>query len=422
VPARVAAASPSGRREKDEHCHEQKPAQAAEEDLEGHVHRLSLAFDSKTAARRDRFLRPSPRDGAFSSARPPMTALRRRGALPAIWIVATAAAVALLEFGRPVLAPVVLALVLGVVLSPLTRRVEKLGAPDAVSAFLALATMLGLIVGLGLLLEPVIARLIARTPLILQELGSALGSVQLAMQGLDQVSDQVSDALGEGRLGAARDAEGAVALPSVSDALALAPGAAASALIFVGTLYFFLLGRKEIYAWVAALGAGPSAADLLEAEREVSRYFLTITVINAGYGVLIALLMWAIGLPAPILWGATLFLANFILYLGPALMLAGFAVAGVVAFDGVLAVLPAALFLGCNILESQFVTPSLVGRQMAVNPLAIFLSLVFWLWIWGPVGGIVSIPLLVWGLALNKKRHSGAVRAEARELTRDGAQ
>jgi predicted PurR-regulated permease PerM len=91
---------------------------------------------------------------------------------------------------------------------------------------------------------------------------------------------------------------------------------------------------------------------------------------------------------------------NFILYLGPACVAVALLVAGIVVFDGPTVLLPPALFVGLNLLEGQFVTPMLVGRHMSVNPLLVFLSLVFWLWLWGPLGGFIAIPLLIWSLAI----------------------
>ena len=335
----------------------------------------------------------------------------------ALWLIAALALAAALKLSAVVSAPVTFALVLGIVLSPLTRQIDRLGVPDALGAFLTLMLMLATVAGLVFLVEPLLARLVSRAPLIWEELSRALRPLQSFLDQMDRMSGQVSDVLGER---ASDPQEGGVAVPTVEDALAFAPDIAAALLVFVGTLYFFLLSRSEIYRWIAGLEIGPRAVDLLEAERDVSRYFLTITVINAGYGVLVAGLLWGIGLPYAILWGTLLFFANFVLYLGPALLLAGLAVAGAVAFEGAMSVVPALLFLCCNILESQFVTPSLVGRQMAVNPLLIFLSLVFWLWLWGPVGGIIAIPLLVWGLALRKRGHNPELRAEARALSQGG--
>lgn len=328
----------------------------------------------------------------------------------AIWLLAIIAVMTVLDIASALFAPVVMALVLGVVLSPLARRIDRLGVPNAAGAFLTLMLMLAVIAGLFVLVEPVVSSIIARAPVIWSELSATIAELQSTMRGIDRMSEQVSEALGDSAAGSAGSA---MPVPTVSDAIVLAPGLAAWVMIFVGTLYFFLLSRREVYAFVARSQMGPSAADLLEAEREVSRYFLTIAVINAGFGLVVAAIFWFVGIPYPILWGGIVFLANFILYLGPALVVVALVVAGAVFFDGAMTFVPALIFLGCNVLEAQFVTPSLIGRQMAVNPLLVFLSLVFWLWLWGPVGGIVAIPLLVWGLAVLSRRPARAAEPAA---------
>ena len=105
--------------------------------------------------------------------------------------------------------------------------------------------------------------------------------------------------------------------------------------------------------------------------------------------------MALIGLPGAFVWGVVAALANFILYMGPMMVTAGLLIAGLVTFNGLMVLLPPAIFLGLNMLEAQFVTPTFLGKRIAVNPLLIFISLVVWLWLWGPIGGIIAIPVLV---------------------------
>jgi len=128
----------------------------------------------------------------------------------------------------------------------------------------------------------------------------------------------------------------------------------------------------------------------------VSRYFLAISTVNAGFGIAVLIAMTVLGMPYPVLWALATFLMNYLLYLGPALVAVAVLLVGFFVFDGVMVLVPMAVFLSLNVIEAQFVTPTFVGRQMRVNPLMVFLSLIFWLWLWGPIGGIVAIPLLVW--------------------------
>ncbi|RMA43081.1 AI-2E family transporter [Rhodophyticola porphyridii] len=330
----------------------------------------------------------------------------RIASLP-VWILAAFAVVAALKLASAILAPILLALVMGVVLSPVTRRIDRLGAPRALSAFLALFASILFLLALFVLLEPLLSNAIRRAPIIWEELREIVSNIRYALRGLDQVSAEVATALNDSpqaATGTGDAAEEEIALPSITDALFLAPGFAAAVMIFVGTLYFFLLARREVYDWISSSPSFPlTTSDMLEAEREVSRYFLTITVINGCFGLLVTGVMLLLGMPYAPLWGFVAFLVNFILYLGPAVFALALLLGGLIAFEGPMSFAPAAAYLLMNMTEGQFVTPALVGRQMSVNPLMVFLSLVCWLWLWGPIGGVIAIPLLVWGMVLFKR-------------------
>ena len=113
-----------------------------------------------------------------------------------------------------------------------------------------------------------------------------------------------------------------------------------------------------------------------------------------------------IGIPNPILWGAAAFILNFVLYLGPVMLLVALGVAGFTEFNGAYSLLPALAYFLLNMTEAQFVTPTLVGQRLQLNPLVVFLAILFGLWLWGPIGGIVSLPLLVWVTAFSAHQPS----------------
>ena len=179
-----------------------------------------------------------------------------------------------------------------------------------------------------------------------------------------------------------------------------------------------ILTRDQIYDFIARKLVADdrrleTAHRLREAERQVGRYFLTISLINAGYAVVFSGVMMLVGMPSPILWGIAAGLLNYILYLGPAAMVVSLTLGGLIAFEGAFSFLPAALYMLINGIEAQFVTPTLVGKTLEVNPLAIFVSLVFFLWLWGAIGGFIAIPLLLWVMVLTADIK--AVRERRRE-------
>lgn len=326
-----------------------------------------------------------------------------------------------LYVAQSVFAPTVLAFVFGVVLSPLSDFWERLGLKRGLSALLSLVLTLLFIVLIAGLALPVADRLITAWPTILEETRSFIFQLQVMLQGLESAGEEVRQAMtGPGENGSSSSG-GGFGIPTTADALFLAPSVLGQTITFAGVLFFFLLTRNEIYAWIAQHVAPAdhetqTAHRLKQAEREVARYFLTITVVNAGFGVCTAIAMLLLGVPSPLLWGVAVFVLNFILYLGPAIVFAGLFLTGLIAFDGSYSFVPALVFLGLNLIEAQFVTPSAIGRTMQVNPLLIFFALVFFLWLWGPLGGFVAIPILLWALSLTKEL--SATRKEVRDAVR----
>ena len=320
-----------------------------------------------------------------------------------------------------IFAPLALGLVLGVVLSPISVGLERIGTPKVISALAVLAFSLIVLTGILLFLGPVISKLLVQAPQIWQELRNSIRDFQGVIQGLSDASEEVARAISPDG-GGAEPAE-APRVPSLTDALFAAPAFAAQLLIFIGTLFFFVLSRHEIYDFISErLTAAHDVMTMRldEADRLVSRYFLTIAIINIFFGGFVALAMWTVGMPSPLLWGVVATLMNFILYLGPACVAVALLVAGIVVFDGIAVLLPPLIFVGLNLAEGQFVTPMLVGRHMSVNPLLVFLSLVFWLWLWGPLGGFIAIPLLIWGLAITGQLGHPEPDPRLREWTRIG--
>lgn len=322
-----------------------------------------------------------------------------RQAQVATVVVGVVATVFALIASRDISAPIVLALAVGVVLSPLGDLWRRLGVNAAAGAILTLLFTLALLAGMVVLFQPVVMQLVATAPKVWADLQEALQGLRDLARGMNDLSEDVTGALSSSP--AAGDEGAGMSLPSVTDALLLAPAIAGQVLTFAGTLFFFILGRDQIYDWIARRLSEPSnravtAQRLLQSERMVSRYFLTVTTVNAGLGIATGAALQALGVPGAAMWGLLAFFLNFIVYLGPGVLVAALIFAGIGAFDGVMVLAPAAVFVLLNFLESQFVTPTLVGRNLELNPLLVFLTLIFGIWVWGAVGGVVAIPLLLY--------------------------
>ena len=272
----------------------------------------------------------------------------------------TFAALAELE---SIMAPAILALVTGVVLSPLSNFWERRGLSPLGGALIGLVGTLVVLAALALIFQPVVEQMVEKAPKVWADMKDSIEFVQGLVRGLEEARGEVEKAVAAepdaaGAVGAVQEApeEDGLNLPTVSDALLLAPAILSQILIFAGVLFFFLLTRHELYEWIANILPGrdsKSAISLREAERLVSRYFITVALINAVLGIATAAMLRLYGMPGALSLGLVAFLLNFILYLGPAIFFCALLFAGIGAYDGVMVVVPAFTFLAFNATEGS---------------------------------------------------------------------
>jgi predicted PurR-regulated permease PerM len=132
-----------------------------------------------------------------------------------------------------------------------------------------------------------------------------------------------------------------------------------------------------------------------QVESDISAYLVTITLMNAAVGTATAVVMWLTGIGDPILWGAVAFLLNFVPILGPISGAVILLLAGLLTIDTLWqALLPAGLYLGIQQIEAEVITPTLLAKRFILNPVLVIISVVFWFWMWGAPGAILSMPML----------------------------
>jgi predicted PurR-regulated permease PerM len=179
-------------------------------------------------------------------------------------------------------------------------------------------------------------------------------------------------------------------------------------LLFVATLILFIASWKDLRRTLIMTFADREARlrtlrILNEIEVHLGNYLLTVTLINSGVGVLTGVVCAITHMPNPAGLGALAATLNFIPIIGPVAMFAILAGVGIVALPTLSAAIIAPLaFCGIAFLEGHFVTPTIIGRRLALNALAVFLALAFWTWMWGPMGAFLSSPLLIVGLILKE--------------------
>lgn len=314
------------------------------------------------------------------------------GILAALAILYTA------YLAQNLVAPITAAVVASFIFMPLMRAVPFRFLPDAASAAIIVAVIAGSFTGgVWLLAEPA-AKWMDRIPAALAEIEEKSREISKPVEAMRRASKQVEE------LTRADDEPREVVVRGegfISQAMEEAGQKGASLIIFIVLLYFLLatgeLIRDRIIHSAHSLTDKEKARRILfSIEREISTYLLSISLINAGLGAAIGTAMWAIGLPNALLWGVAGALLNFVPYAGAA---AGMALTGFVAFmsfDSIgHAVLAPALYFLCNLVESQFVTPSVLGKRHTLNAAVVFVSIVFWGWMWGVIGAVLAVPILV---------------------------
>ncbi len=312
-------------------------------------------------------------------------------------IIAVVAAVVALQQAQVVLAPVFLAIIVGLMVGPIADALEGRGVPEPVSAGIVVLLLLLLIAGAAVLFYGPLAEWGERLPMIWSRIQAELANWREPMESLGSLQEQLQGALGS---------EGSVSVTvedasTVTGIAMMAPAILAQVLVFLVSLYFYVATRENIRISTLSLCMSRRmrwrcAHVFRDVEEKVSRYLLTISLVNVGVGVVVTLAMWAIGMPSPLLWGALAAVLNYIPFVGQALM-AGLLFLAALGSKGSLeaAIVPVGIYWVVNFIEGNFVSPNLLGRTMTINPFMIFLALAFWLWVWGPVGGLIAVPSLL---------------------------
>ena len=344
--------------------------------------------------------RPVARIEDIGGQRPP-DRLRRISAW-SLAILAALAGVCALYFARDLMLPIVAAFVVGVMLSPLARRLEALGAPRSVAALL-------IVLGVALIIALVIALIVPRVSELATGLPALIQSLKEKLQvfdGLVRMWRRVSG--GSGSTGEAV----ALPLPSIEwvpSTIGILLPPITGFLFFLVVLLLFIAKwpdlRRGLVMTFASRDSRLTVLKILnEIEAGLASYLVIVTLINLSVGAICALICESAGMPHAIGFGALAATLNFIPVVGPIATFCVLVLVGVVTAPTLAqGLLPAAGFTIVIVLEGQFVTPTIIGRQLELNALAVLLSLAFWTWLWGPMGAFLSSPILIVALILKQR-------------------
>lgn len=317
-------------------------------------------------------------------------------------LLATLAVGATLWAAQALILPILLAAFFALIGNPIIRGLHKLWLPRFAGALIVLIGGLA-VAGLlaNQLIEPA-GEWVRQVPREMKQLAPKLREMTKPMQEANRAAQNIARAAG----GESTAKPVQVVKTELNDpykSLTSTPKYVASVLAVVLLTFFFMVYGESLQR--NAIGLLPGlrerkvTVDILQSiEREISRYVLTISLINTALGLALAGALFWLGVPLPesLLWGTMAAVLNFAPYVGPLIGMVTMLLMGFVAFDEVWrALLPAGLYLVLHTIEGQIVTPIVLGRRMRLSPLVLILALMVFGWLWGIVGLLLAVPLLV---------------------------
>jgi predicted PurR-regulated permease PerM len=280
--------------------------------------------------------------------------------------------------------PMVFAITLKLLLQPIVRLFERLHLPRMLAALLIILALFGTIVGLGTAISGPASNWAAKLPEGIPRLEERLSFVRAPINTVQQFLQQIENF---GTSGTRQDAAGSSTGPALLATLFAGTRSFASGLFTTVLFLYFLLVSGDNFQrrLVEILPRFSSKRQAVDISQQI----------ESDISIATAVVMWLTGVGDPILWGTIAFLLNYAPIVGPASGVLIFLLAGLLTIDTFWqAFLPAGLYLAIHLIEGEVVTPLLLARRFTLNPVLVILSLVFWFWMWGIPGAILSVPML----------------------------
>lgn len=356
---------------------------------------------------------------------------------PTLRVLAILAVIYSLYFARAVCLPIVTAFVLALLFRPVVRVGRRYRIPEAVTAGGVLALILGGLLGLAIFMVEPAEQWIEKLPRQVHVIGKKMAGIRSRWRQFNDATAKVEQiAAGhtpaappapllsqanETTLAAGNPEEAVpspvvVARPLSSEPVPvemrqprLVTGMAflSTTTSFLGELFvslvlaYFLLSSGDVLInnvlkILPSMREKRNVVELVyNVERGISAYLVTVAAINGGLGIVIGLVLWALGMPNAALWGGLAALLNFVPYLGALLGMGIVFLIALLTFDSFAyaCVIPIAYF-ACTAIEGNFITPHLLGKSMSLNPIMVFLSLTIGWWMWGTGGAILAVPIV----------------------------
>jgi predicted PurR-regulated permease PerM len=331
-----------------------------------------------------------------------------------IVILAVIAAVGALYLGADFLVPIALAFLLNILLRPLVREFERFRVPPAISAAIVVLGVLAIITMLGMTLTPPLKKWMNEAPQNLSRAEARLRRLREPVRKVTDVATQMEQtAVGPSTAPSAAPAPPPAApVPPISLAgrvLGTSWQVIGGGIEIVMLLYLLLASggmffQKLMCVLDTSRDKKVARQIVAEAEAVVLRYMLVTAAINFVQAIVIALMMWKLGMPAPILWGLFTFAAEFIPYLGALAMIIALAISATATFEGLGHILAAPLsYLIVSTLQNNLVSPYAYGNHLKLNPPAVLIGVIFWWFVWGIPGAFLAVPILAMIVVIAKR-------------------
>lgn len=305
-----------------------------------------------------------------------------------------------LYFAAPVLMPITLGFLLSMLLSPLVRWLAKIHIPHSIGAAIVLIALLSSISIAVYWLAAPATTWIDRAPHILQEMTVKLQALKRPIEEVQQATEKVEKMadLGDG------NQQGVVVSVKEPGLIRLILSGTPKLIAGIGLiiiLMYFLLASgdsflRKLVSVIPRLQDKKRAVEIVRSiQHDISSYLFTITLINIGLGATVAIAMYLLEVPNPVLWGVMVAAFNFAPYVGAIASVAILTVVGILSFESLSqALLVPVVGFGLTTLEGQFITPLIVGHRLELSPVIIFVGLIIWGWLWGLIGILLAVPLL----------------------------
>jgi predicted PurR-regulated permease PerM len=319
-----------------------------------------------------------------------------------ITVLAVLAVLYTLYFARSFLLPIVIAFLLSFLFSPLVRAMARMRIRPPAGAGIVILGLLATVTFAGYELSYPVQSWAASAPQTLQTAQHKMKEMLKPLERASKTAEQVQNAAGGvAGGGAARTPEVVVRGESIISRVFGTTQRFVTAALETLILLYFLLAAGDLFLQ-KLIKVLPTRSDKRKAveiarktEASISTYLLTTAAVNITEGAVVALTMWILGMPSPLLWGAMVALLEFVPYLGALTMTVVLSIAALTVYDTVgQAMLVPGAFLVINIIQGNFVSPMLMGHKLALNPVALLVGLTFWFWIWGIPGAFLAVPLM----------------------------